>query len=58
MAGGVDSLDPKADDLLLDFDEHSLKGSISAQAFFGANGGQAGDGADDLENGIELGGSA
>ena len=58
VAGGVDSRDPKADDLFLDFDEHSLKGSISAQAFFGANGGQAGDGADDLENGIELGGSA
>jgi len=58
VAGGVDSLDPKADDLLFDFDEHSLKGSIGAQAFFGANGGQAGDGADDLENGIELGGSA
>ena len=58
VTGGVNSLDPKADDLLLDFDEHSLKGSIGAQAFFGANGGQAGDGADDLENGIELGGSA
>jgi len=28
VAGGVNSLDPKADDLLLDFDEHSLKGLI------------------------------
>ena len=27
-AGGVDSLHPKADDLLLNFDEHSLKGLI------------------------------
>ena len=54
VAGGVDPLDPKADDLLLDFDEHSLKRLIGAKALFGANGGQAGDGADDLENGIEL----
>ena len=28
VAGGVDSLHPKADDLLLNFDEHSLKGLI------------------------------
>ena len=28
MAGGVDSFHPKADDLLLNFDEHSLKGLI------------------------------
>ena len=55
VPGGVNSLDPKADDLLLDFDEHSLKRLISAKALFGANGRQAGDGADDLENGIELG---
>ena len=54
VAGGVDPLDPKADDLLLDFDEHSLKRLIGAKALFGANGRQAGDGADDLENGIEL----
>ena len=55
VPGGVNSLDPKADDLLLDFDEHSLKRLISAKALFGANGRQAGDGADDLENGHELG---
>ena len=56
MAGGVDSFHPKADDLPLNFDEHSLKGLIRARAFFGANGGKARNGADDLENGIELGG--
>ena len=58
VVGGVDARNPKADDFLFNFDEHALEGLGRAGTLFGANLRKAWCGAEELEDGIELGASS
>ena len=55
MACGVNPLDAEADDFLFDFYQHPLEGLFRPRAFLGTDSGKAGHGADEGENGIQLG---
>ena len=58
VAGGVDARNPKSDDFLFNFHEHTLEGLSRAGTLFGANLRKAWGGAEELEDGIELGASS